>query len=207
LKEAVEQMKNKEKEIIEGYAVESSVWVGNKRFVFAISEDQKEPMRYLKCIAIPEELFIRYEEAFVCDDYFDAMKLYTDDIVAEIELLKNARDQIGLENVNCFQKEDLIPINSSMNLSGQIVAIDETAISDGYRDIAHQLFYVNSGFGVSAYSRGNACFGWNLYSGEKGRIERYDIIGIVPADKLPDFAKKTMEVIRKQEKEKSNGER
>ena len=31
-----------EKEIIGGYAVENSVWIGNNRYVFGISEDEKE---------------------------------------------------------------------------------------------------------------------------------------------------------------------
>ena len=69
---------------------------------------------------------------------------------------------------------------------------------DGQKDIAHQLYYAERGNGVYAESRGNGCFSWNLYTGEKERIERYEIIGIVPEDKLPDFAKKTLEKIKEE---------
>ena len=62
--------------------------------------------------------------------------------------------------------------------------------------------YVDGGFGVEANSRGRACYGWSLYTGEKCRIERPDVIGIVPEEKMPDFAKNTLERILKEQKRK-----
>lgn len=52
--------------------------------------------------------------------------------------------------------------------------------------------YVTGGFGAEANSRGHACYCTNLYSGAVCRIERPYVLGIVPEDRLPDFAKKTL---------------
>lgn len=38
-----------EKELIQNYAVENSVNVGGKRFLFCISTDENEPHPYMKC--------------------------------------------------------------------------------------------------------------------------------------------------------------
>ena len=182
-----------EKEIIGGYAVENSVWIGNNRFVFGISEDEREPNRYMKCIAKESQFFVRYESAFVYDDYLEAMRAYQADITAELDALEKARAEIGLPDIRCLQKSDLIPVDSKMNISGKVVAIHEKYLNDGFKDISHQLYYVDGGLGVEASSRGRACYGCNVYTGEKTRIERYEIIGIVPDDKIPGYAKKNIE--------------
>ena len=82
------------------------------------------------------------------------------------------------------------------SIKGKVVAVKERSLTHGYRDIANQLYYVNSGFGVEPCSRGRACYGWNLYTGEKCRIERPNVMGIVPHEKLPEFAKKTLEKVK-----------
>ena len=63
---------------------------------------------------------------------------------------------------------------------------------DGYKDISHQLYLTDGGFGAEGGGRGRACFCWDLYSQERDRIERPEVIGIVPPEKLPDFAKATL---------------
>ena len=62
-------------------------------------------------------------------------------------------------------------------------------LCDGFKDISHQLYFVKGGNGAQSNSRGNACFSINLYTGEDTRIERYEVLGEVPEDKIPEFAK------------------
>ena len=86
-------------------------------------------------------------------------------------------------------------------------------ISASYHSLLRK--YVDSGFGVEANSRGRACYGWDLYRRKRVRINRPQVLGIVPEDKLPDFAKKTLADIQsgvlKEEydsiKKKEEGER
>lgn len=187
---------DEEKEIINGYEVDSSVWVGNKRIIFAIHPDEKEECRYLKCIASQQDIFTRYENIVISNDYFNIMKQFADDISAETIVLENEERAIGMDDVSCLKVADLTPVSGSDSIKNRVVAIGEKHLVDGYKNISHQLYYVNSGFGVEPNSRGRACYGWNLYSGKKVRIERPYVIGIVPEDKMPDFAKKTLEKIK-----------
>lgn len=88
----------KEKEIIEGYTVQASVNIGNKRIIYAKDETEKMEMPYMKCIAIPNELFTRYEDAVISDSFEEIMKLFADDIKAEtiiIETENRARGQMS----------------------------------------------------------------------------------------------------------------
>ena len=47
---------------------------------------------------------------------------------------------------------------------------------------------------------------YNIGEKNETRIERYEVLGIVPDDKLPDFAKATLEKL-KEEKARKGGER
>ena len=40
---------NEGKEMINDYAVKNEVFVGNRRYLFAVHTDEKEPQRFLKC--------------------------------------------------------------------------------------------------------------------------------------------------------------
>ena len=52
---------SKEREIIcEHYEVVSSLWIGGKRMILAVSTNKSEPHPYLKCIYTENELFGRY---------------------------------------------------------------------------------------------------------------------------------------------------
>ena len=44
---------NEGKEMINDYAVKNEVFVGNRRYLFAVHTDEKEPQRFLKCQCYP----------------------------------------------------------------------------------------------------------------------------------------------------------
>lgn len=184
-----------EVEMINGYKIESSVWVGNKRVVYGICEDKSKPERYIQCIVTDNGLFGNYE-GFTSNDYFETMKAFADNIKAETIILESERRAIGMNDPSCLTSDDVKMIDGSSDITNQVVAIKDKYLSDGYKDISHQLFYVDSGFGASPNSRGNACFAWNMYSQKRTRIERFAVLGIVPDEKMPDFAKKTLDDIR-----------
>lgn len=191
-----------DKETINGYESVSSVQVGEKRMILAIHPDKNEKNRYMKCICTENELFRRYESVLMSNDYCEIVKLFADNIKAEAVILDSKRRAIGMEKTDCLTREELLPVSYTDRIVGKVVAIDEKYLYDGYKDISHQLYLVNGGFGAEASSRGSACMSTNLFTGKGDRIERQQIIGIVPEDKLPDFARKTISNIRnKQERD------
>ncbi len=198
-----------EKEVIEGYTVQTSVSIGSKRIIYAKDKTEKMEMPYMKCIAIPNSLFTRYENAVVSDSFEDIMKLFADDIKAEAIVIETENRARRASELPAFTASELIRDNDEC-IEGKFVAIDPRYLFDGYKSLPYQLFYITGGNGSRADHYGNACFCNQLYTGKETRIERYEVLGIVPEDKLPDFAKKTLEKIKeneKNEKTRKGGER
>ena len=180
---------NEGKEMINDYAVQNEVFVGNRRYLFAIHKNDKEPQRFLKCQCYDDELFRHYVNAVTSNDFVECMKLYLADISAAVEKVEKDRAAIGLDDISCLKGSDLLSASREKNIEGKVVAIGEKWLCDGFKDISHQLYFVKGGNGAQSNSRGNACFSINLYTGEDTRIERYEVLGEVPEDKIPEFAK------------------
>lgn len=193
-----------EKEIInEHYEVVSSMEIGGKRMILAISNDKDEQYPYLKCIYTENELFGTYESVIASDSYPEAIKLYADDIRAEAVLLELNQRAMGDAALPCYKENEVRPVYFTDNIIGKVVAVEAKYLSEGYKDRGHQLYYVVGGSGAYPNSRGQACFSYNLYDGKKERIERYEVMGYMREEELPEFAKKTLEAVKckiKQEK-------
>ena len=197
-----------EKEIInEHYEVVSSMYIGGKRMILAISNDKEEQYPYLKCIYTENELFGTYESVIASDSYPEAIKLYADDIKAEaiqLELNQRARGDAALP---CYMADEVHPVYFTDNIIGKVVAIEEKYLSVGYKARGHQLYYVVGGSGAYPNSRGQACFSYNLYNGKKERIERYEVMGYMREDELPEFARKSLVKIRLEQKKEDRDAR
>ena len=59
-----------EKEVINGYAVDSSIWVGTKRICFGIAEDRKEEYPYMVCVFESEGYVFPMCDKMACYDVF-----------------------------------------------------------------------------------------------------------------------------------------
>ena len=193
-----------EKEVINGYAVDSSIWVGTQRICFGIAEDRKEEYPYMVCVFESEGYVFPMCDKMACYDVFtEGLNAYSKKISECAKALDERRAALEVDDPTCLKADAVEPAPWDVCIRNKVVALDEHTMNHGFRDIAHQLFYVYSGFGVEAKSRGRACYGFNLYTGEKCRIERPDVMGIVPEDRLPDFAKKNLVAA----KEKAHKER
>ena len=188
---------SEEKEIInEHYEVVSSMNIGGKRMILAVSNDKEEQYPYLKCIYTENELFGTYESVIASDSYPEAIKLYADDIKAEAVQLELNQRAMGDAALPCYKPDEVRPVYFTDNIIGKVVAVEEKYLSNGYKDRGHQLYYVVGGSGAYPNSRGQACFSYDLYNGKKERIERYEVMGYMREDELPEFAKKTLETVK-----------
>ena len=185
-------MEQEEKEVIAGYTVRISLWIGDKRLIYARSDNPQEPHPYMKCIGTQNGLLTEYTDALCSDRYEEIMKRFADDLRAEAVRLEAEKSAKGDAVAPCFRKDDVVPAPYDGSIKGRVVALKPDALDDSYRDLSGQLYYVTGGFGAEANSRGRACYCTNLYSGASCRIERPEVLGIVPEEKLPDFAKRTL---------------
>ena len=187
-----------EKEVLNGYVIDVAMWIGHKRVCFGIAEDQKTEYPYMMCVYESEGYMFPVCDKLHCfDNYPEALHAFANKINECAKELEDRRAAIvGVDDPSCLTAEDVISVSWEESIKGKVVAVKEQTVLHGFRDIAHQLYYVNSGFGVEHKSRGRACYGWDLYTGEKCRIERPNVLGIVPQEKVPEFAKKTLEKVK-----------
>ena len=183
-----------EKEVFEGYEIKNSVRIGGKRLVMGIHQDRYSEKPYFVGDVKQDEIFVTYS-GYAYKDYFEAVRVYIGNMEKELEALEMRRAEIGMDDVSCLSPDDLISVSWDEDLTGKIVAIDDKYLFDGCKDISRQLFYLDGGFGTQGGGRGRACYGWDVYTQKRDCIRRHQIIGIVPEDKLPDFAKKTIAMI------------
>ena len=196
---------SEEKEIInEHYEVVSSMNIGGKRMILAVSNDKEEQYPYLKCIYTENELFGTYESVIASDSYPEAIKLYADDIKAEAVQLELNQRAMGDAALPCYKPDEVRPVYFTDNIIGKVVAVEEKYLSNGYKDRGHQLYYVVGGSGAYPNSRGQACFSYDLYNGKKERIERYEVMGYMREDELPEFAKKTLETVKERDRKEKD---
>lgn len=195
-----------EKEVIEGYTVEASFWINGKRLIYAKDETGKKEMPYMKIMFVPDPLFGHYENGLIFDSYTEAMKQFADDLKVEAVILETENKALGAEKMSLFTLDDVVPDDMTEDLTGKVVAMKPKYLADGKNYLPYQLFYVTGGNGALPDARGRACFCKRLRDGIGTRIERYEVLGIVPDDKLPDFAKATLEKL-KNEKTRTGGER
>ena len=76
----------------------------------------------------------------------------------------------------------------------------------GIRHATCQLQLCTSGSGAYPNSRGTACYCTELYSGQRARFERSDILGVIAPEDLPKWAKHYLE-LRQAEKERNSRDR
>lgn len=139
--------------------------------------------------------FEQYQFRYLSDDYLDVVKFYHQNIISKIEQFKEMSADIpkGL-----FTKKHCNPLDSVPTLAGEIVVQSVDVLFPEYRNASNQIYLATAGNGCRGNVRGSAVYAVNLYSGEHTRLERYDLIGILRKEHIPNWAKKTYETIRSQ---------
>ena len=139
-------------------------------------------------------------EAVGTDDYLEAMQIFTDRVQAQIEVVKEEQSRFDFD-MTPFTTEDCIPDNRNESIVGKVVVINAELNRYEYQHSAYQLVLVDGGHGAIG-GRGQAVFGTCLADGKRARWERYDVLGVIKPEKMPDWAKEAVAKIKKQEKAK-----
>lgn len=193
-----------EKRMAENYEITQAVRIGGKEVVFGVDETNAEP--YFCAFYTANELFYEYSDCMVGDNFAEMMKLFGERIRQQADKVLTEQEQttVPLAPLNA---DDCFPNSYSECIERKIVAVKTSALAPEYRTVNHQLVYVTGGNGAQANARGTACFCINLYSGRHIRWERYDIQGEVKPEKLPEWAKKRLPEILRQEQAKKEQRR
>lgn len=174
-----------------GYEVKKTFPINGKEILLAENAKAGDGMVYLVCNYREQGIFAEYYTAIKCDDYLEAVQDFTGRINSEAEAVRAEKDALNLP-ADLFTADHCYPHDYSENISGQVVAIKAEVFSHEYRRGDNQLVYVTGGFGANANARGNAVYCTHLNNGEHTRFERYQVLGVVKPEALPDWAKESL---------------
>jgi len=184
-----------------------SIHIGDKEIIAAECVDTPSA-RYLVADCTSNGIMELYSNGLVSESYAEIMQIFAERVA---EQAKQAHEHYlecaSLENnLLPLTIKECTPISHSDNIYGKIVVIKPNVLRREYQIPTHQIKLCTGGFGSHPNSRGTACFCTDLYSGESSRFERYDILGTIPEEKLPDWAKKGLADIRAKQSEKKKTE-
>lgn len=184
-----------EKRMAGDYAIVRSMRIGESEIVLGqkITPDGAE---YLVANRESNGIFAAYTECLVSEDYAEMIKEYgkrvsesAEAVIAEHTFMKE--NGVPMEPFSDFDR-----ISHDDNIEGKIVVINPDSLRSEYRSQGYQLLLCEGGFGSKPNSRGTACYCTDLFRGRHSRFERYDIIGTVPEDRLPEWAKQGLSRIK-----------
>ena len=189
-----------EKRMLGNYEVVNSIYIGDKEVVFGVDKSDKYPflVSYCDChnpLGVPWAT-----ESVGCDDYLEAMELFCDRVQAQVVLTRSEQEKFKFDKTP-FTAADCIPDKKNESIIGKVVVIDAEPKRYEYQHAAYQLILADGGNGASG-GRGQAVFGTCLATGERSRWERYDVLGEIRPERMPQWAKEALHTIKNQEKAK-----
>ncbi len=190
-----------EKRMIGEYEVKQSIHIGEKEVIFGAGNTNQYPFMVCYCnynnpLGVPW-----VTQAVGTDDYLEAMQIFTDRVKSQIEQTRAEQERFQFDRTP-FTSEDCIPDDKKQSIVGKVIVIDAEPNRYEYQHAAFQLVLVEGGNGASGRGIGQGVFGTCLATGESGRWERYDVLGEIKPERMPDWAKEALSKIKQQEKAK-----
>ena len=161
-----------EKRKVGDYTVLCAVNIGSREIILAENEQDSNGERFLCCYGERNDIFEKFTECAVGDDYIDAALFFAERIKQDAERFRAEVEKLDIP-VTVITQADCNP----------------AILKPEYQRADRQLFLVTGGFGASANARGSAVFCKNLYDGKNTRYERMDVLGEVKPERMPDWAK------------------
>ena len=196
---------SEEKRMLDTFEVKQSIYIGSKEVVFGV--DKNDPYPYMVCYCdYHNPLGVPWPtEAVGTDYYLEAMQIFTERVQAQIEQTR-AEQSIFKFDMTPFTIADCIPDKRNDSIVGKVVVINAEPKRYEYQHSAYQLILADGGHGATG-GRGQAVFGTCLATGERGRWERYDVLGEIRPEKMPQWAKEALAKVKAQKKHRNREER
>ena len=191
-----------EKRMVGDYEIFQTLSVGAKEIVMGKDPDANPDERFLCAYFNANEITAEYSGVVVSGDYLEILELFLLRLQEETAKLKEALSRPEREGIDDapVRKEGFVPICYDDDLNGKVVLIKADVLKPEYQRATRQYQLCTGGFGASPHSRGSACFCTNLYDGQSSRFERWDILGTVSPEQMPDWVKAGLERAEKQRK-------
>ena len=140
----------------------------------------------------------------ILDEQRENMQIFCDRVQTQIEQTRAEQEKFKF-NPTPFTVADCIPDMRNKSIVGKVVVINAEPKRYEYQHAAYQLVLAEGGNGATG-GRGQAVFGTCLATGEHSRWERYDVLGEIKPERMPQWAKDALKTIQKEQKAKHSRE-
>ena len=167
------------------YTIKHSMKIGEREVVLGENMDDKDGRFYFVADFESNEIFERYINAFVSNDYVEMVGMYAERITEEIEKLKSGRSELSM---NVITKDACAPIDNE-TFVGKIIVIRPQSLSPEYRNEHYQIVRCTGGNGAKADGLGTSVFCKELFSGDEFKYRRANVMGILKEEHYPEWLK------------------
>ena len=197
-----------EKRMAGDYEIIQAVQIGDREVVLGENPQDETGMKYMCAFCRQNALFAEYSEVMASDDFPEIVELFGQRVAEQAQKTHIELNKPRIQGIDDrpITAEGCIPISYEDDLHGKIVVIKPEVLRREYRHATCQLQLCTSGSGAYPNSRGTACYCTELYSGQRARFERSDILGVIAPEDLPKWAKHYLE-LRQAEKERNSRDR
>lgn len=191
-------MSKNEKRMAGEYEVIQSIEIGPREII--VCENKEKSPRYVCSFVEYFGVLELYPDEKVSDDYIEIMKDFVGRISHEIEELEKNKPK----ETSIITAEQCEPLSDFDSLVGKVVVVRADTLKREYQSDRNQLYLASGGNGARAGAIGNAVFAYNLDDKKQVRLERYDLLGVVKENELPEWAKSSFAELQKSIKERSD---
>ena len=193
-------MADNEQRMAGDYKITNSVHIGEDEIIIGENPNASDGERYMVANCRQRNIFISYESCYVNDDFIAIAEEFARRLTEQVQQLKAGREKMPCD-IKPIERSECTPLPDEGDIKGKVIVINPDILKPAYRVPIEQLYFARHGNGTSMRARGSAIYCTNLYSKEDIRVERYNVIGIIEPEKLPEWAKKGFdEIMAKQEK-------
>ena len=193
-----------EKRMAGDYEIIHALHIGPSEIVIGEYPAAPEGEKYLCAACVSNDLFTRYDDCMVSDDYAEIVQIFGQRVAQQAEQTRQELFKPRFQGIpnDPITIKDCTPLSGEDDLEGKVVVIKQEVLRREYRMATHQLKLCRGGSGARPNSRGTACFCTDLYSGKEARFERWDVLGTMEPEQLPNWAKHQLEIVRQAERQK-----
>lgn len=191
------------------YEILHCLHIGDTEVVIGEIPNAAPEERYMCAYCQQNELMALYNDVQVSGDFCEIVKLYGERLSQQAEKTRVALLTPKSHGIDLtpLTKADCTPLSYDHDLNNKVVVIRPEVLRREYQMATRQIKLCIGGFGAYPNSRGSACYCVDLYSGKTARFERWDILGTLEAEQLPQWAKLGLEQYQNEQRQKSTKNR
>lgn len=184
------------KRTVNGFEIIQSIEIGHTELVLGHAETQREGLHFMTGYCERNDIYEIYRDVMLSNDYAEILSIFGQRVADEAKVVY---ERLQAEDRDVGQNDPMTKelcqgmpgwnlVQPTDDLNGKVLVIKPDVLRYEYQRLNHQLVRCGGGFGASPNARGSAIFCTNIYSGQRSRYERRDILAVIEPEALAEYA-------------------